>query len=745
MSRPAVYSALRPVYTTPSHGLHAASRLRTITRGRRGVRGVTYATVGSEAREDILRVLGEDRDARWRRDRAAAWSWQFERNPHGDGRATFLVALRDGAIVGVDGVMPTRVRAGPRVIPSVWNVDLAVLRNARGAGVGGALMRRIPRLAELSMAYGISDLSEPLFAKQGWRRIHALSGWNLPLRGDGPPWLARRARKALLSALHGDPRRDPVELRVDVWPDDDALASLWDAVKSGYACAVERDAAYLRWKYRQHPAIRYLPVSAWRGDRLLGLLIARPDPDLAVLVDWVGPAGAVGLLVPLVERGVRALGQRGARAVYLETTDAALAQACQELGFNAVREGMRLRVWAPAHLVDLPWLVTSGDADNDLLHACGTWNLDPPSAPAASHSLRDAPEPVTPPVAPATHPFTWDRLVRRALASPRAVRALRATRRGRATVFMLHRFESLGGRAPEHAPESLRRSLEALRRARVPLMHLDDMLRALRDDDPAADGAVALTIDDGYADVEDVAAPVLESFDAPYAVFLATGFLDGERWFWWDQIEYALDRSARHELTLAGRSLRWEATLASRDTALATLRPTLRAMDDATRAASVRALCEQLDVALPSVPPAPYRPLAWDHVRAMSRRGLARFGPHTRTHPILAREPDARSREEITSSVRRLGALVAAPLDVFCYPDGHADAQGDREASAVRELGLLAALTAEHGWITRDDLHGEKRFTLRRVAWRDDPEYIVRAASGAQETLELGDRLRPGA
>jgi peptidoglycan/xylan/chitin deacetylase (PgdA/CDA1 family)/GNAT superfamily N-acetyltransferase len=703
---------------------------------------VTYAIVGSEAREDILRVLGEDRDARWLHDRAAAWSWQFERNPHADAQTTFLVALRDGAIVGVDGVMPARVRAGPRVVSGAWNVDMAVLRDARGAGHGGALMRRVPRLAELSMAYGISDLSEPLFAKQGWQRVRSLSGWNLPLRGDGPVWLARRARKAHLAALHGDSCRDPVDLRADVWPDDDALASLWDAVKSGYACAVERDAAYLRWKYRQHPAICYLPVSAWRGGKLLGLLIARPDPDLAVVDDWVGPAGAVGLLVPLLERCARALGQRGARAVYLETTDATLAHACRELGFNAVREGMRLRVWAPAHLANLPWLVMSGDGDNDLLHGCGTWNLHAPSLPVTSPPPREAPEPVLPPPVPAARPFTLGRVVRRVLASPRAVRALRATRRGRATVFMLHRFEPLGGRGPEHEPESLRRSLEALRRARVPLMHLDDMLRALRDGDPAADGAVALTVDDGYADVEDVAAPVLESFDAPYAVFLATGFLDHERWFWWDQIEYALDRAARRELTLDGRTLRWEATLASRDVALAALRPVLRAMNDDARTAAVRALCEQLEVALPPAPPAPYRPLAWDQVRAMSRRGLARFGPHTRSHPILARELDARSRSEITASVRRLREVLGAPLDVFCYPDGHADAQGDREAMAVRELGLLAALSAEHGWITRDDLRGEGRFTLRRVAWRDDPEYIVRAASGAQETLELGERLR---
>ena len=48
--------------------------------------------------------------------------------------------------------------------------------------------------------------------------------------------------------------------------------------------------------------------------------------------------------------------------------------------------------------------------------------------------------------------------------------------------------------------------------------------------------SVAITFDDGYADNLHEAAPFLMRSDTPATFFLATGYIGGEREFWWDEL-----------------------------------------------------------------------------------------------------------------------------------------------------------------------------------------------------------------
>jgi len=47
--------------------------------------------------------------------------------------------------------------------------------------------------------------------------------------------------------------------------------------------------------------------------------------------------------------------------------------------------------------------------------------------------------------------------------------------------------------------------------------------------------SVVVTFDDGYADVVDYAAPLLERYQIPATVFVSTGYVGRE--FWWDELE----------------------------------------------------------------------------------------------------------------------------------------------------------------------------------------------------------------
>ena len=701
------------------------------------------ALLGDDARDDILGVLSAERGDAWRSDRAALWPWQFAHNPHGDGRARFIAAVRGAEVVGVNGVMPVRARVGNALVSGAWKLDLAVLPRARRLGLAAEIVSRIPRLADVSVVFGSAPASVRILRRLGWRPGAAVGAWSLPLRVRAPRDVLRVVRSAAIGALYRVSGATAFDVCVGEWPTDQALDALWASVRAGYACAVERDARYLRWKYRHHPALAYLPVSAWRGGRLAGLFIARPAPDLAVVADWVGPSGDMDLLTTLLREVVRSLDDRGARSVYLETSAPAIALACRELGFGAVDGPPLMHVWPGSARVEGPWFVMTGDSDGDLLHGCGAWKL--PAAPTHFGGADLGTPAPLPAVAPRAEPApraSVSRALRAALVAPQMVRALRWTTRGRAAVFMLHRFVGAEGAPPEHDAEALRRTLEALRRSRIRVLQVDELLRGLREGDRTVDGAVALTIDDGYADILDVAAPVFEAMETPYSVFLATEFVDGGRWFWWDKLEFAFCRAGRRALTTLGCTARWDDTPTSREHGLARMRPLLRALDDASRARELAAICERLEVDVPSVPPPGYHPLKWEEIRALERGGLARFGPHTHGHPNLSREPLGRAREEIVHGAERLRREVARPLEVFCYPYGHRDAFGPREEALVEELGFAAALAAEHGTFTREDVRSSRRFALPRVAWRDDTQYVLRVASGSQRALDALDAPR---
>ena len=116
-----------------------------------------------------------------------------------------------------------------------------------------------------------------------------------------------------------------------------------------------------------------------------------------------------------------------------------------------------------------------------------------------------------------------------------------------ATIFMAHRFcvPELG--ISGHDPQNLRRILAQLRKRRYDLISIGEMFRRLRDGEPVK-RAVAFTIDDGYYDAGQVAAPIFADFDCPATVFAVTDFLDGKMWMWWDKIAYIFTETKRTEI-----------------------------------------------------------------------------------------------------------------------------------------------------------------------------------------------------
>src|SRR5258708_37994506 len=139
------------------------------------------------------------------------------------------------------------------------------------------------------------------------------------------------------------------------------------------------------------------------------------------------------------------------------------------------------------------------------------------------------------------------RVLRKAFSIPLFVEALSRLTNTRATIFMLHRFSVPDLSVAGHDPDTLRSVLAHLRRRRYDLISLEELFSKLRDGEPL-NRAIAFTIDDGYFDHVQVAAPIFAEFDCPVTSFLATGFIDGKTWYWFDRPRAIFDTTPRTSL-----------------------------------------------------------------------------------------------------------------------------------------------------------------------------------------------------
>ncbi len=318
------------------------------------------------------------------------------------------------------------------------------------------------------------------------------------------------------------------------------------------------------------------------------------------------------------------------------------------------------------------------------------------------------------------------RTMLRLLALPGPVDALARLTQTDATIFMLHRFSVPDHGINGHNPVALRRNLEFLRKRRYELMPLHELFSRLREGMPLK-RAVAFTIDDGYFDHAQVAAPIFMEFDCPVTCFVTTGFLDRTVWFWWDRLKYIFEESGRAELRarVGVREFRYR-----RDSKDAILRSwwdlNLRCQDasDEDRLACISELSREAEVELPVLPPPRFAPMSWTEVRMLERKGVS-FGPHTVTHPVLGTTSPAQAQWEIVESWSRLSAEVEKPVPVFCYPNGRSQDVGEREMSTVRGLGLWGALMAESGPMSF--------YRFPRSGYTDDLCDLLQCLSGLQK------------
>ena len=255
-------------------------------------------------------------------------------------------------------------------------------------------------------------------------------------------------------------------------------------------------------------------------------------------------------------------------------------------------------------------------------------------------------------------------------------------------------------------------------------------------DGRAPPDAVALTIDDGYANNLLAAKPLLERAGVPATVFIATGMLGGSE-FWWDELaRLVLDTSGGSPLRLRfpDGEREWPVVEESMDADAMRVHRAWRASRDAPTTMRQRAFLELYRLMRALRPDeraavmselgawsgaasvgAPLRSLTEAELAELARGTLVEIGAHTVSHPVLATLPLDAQRSEMFESRARLTDLLDRPITSLAYPFGGPKEYSAGSVAIARELGFDLACANVHGALrpTTD------RHELPRVMIRD--------------------------
>jgi peptidoglycan/xylan/chitin deacetylase (PgdA/CDA1 family) len=228
-----------------------------------------------------------------------------------------------------------------------------------------------------------------------------------------------------------------------------------------------------------------------------------------------------------------------------------------------------------------------------------------------------------------------------------------------------------------------------------------------------------LTFDDGWRDFYEYAFPILERHRVPATVFLPTGYIGTEKWFWSDRLAGLLATgipSPGPDRQGTGPEIVLWKRIADLTGAFETRLEAAIGMLKNRREREIEDVIARMSESCVQDPPTRKRVfLNWQEIREMMGSGLISFGSHTHNHRILVTLEEEEIREELVLSKEILlrEKAVDPSFIPFCYPNGD---WNDRIACMVREAGYHATVSTGSGW----NREGDPAFELKRVAIHQD-------------------------
>jgi peptidoglycan/xylan/chitin deacetylase (PgdA/CDA1 family) len=265
---------------------------------------------------------------------------------------------------------------------------------------------------------------------------------------------------------------------------------------------------------------------------------------------------------------------------------------------------------------------------------------------------------------------------------------------GTGVIFMLHSTVEDAGSYLEQGIRcpvaTLQRTLCWLRDNGVDFVSLDEAVERLGQSPTGK--FCAFTFDDGYADNLTHALPIMESFAAPFTVYVATGMMTGRIDAWWLGLAALIRAQDRIELPDLDRRFDCPDQESKKRTYLA-IEELIHS--DFNALTPVKAAIADGDVDCEAL--ARREGLSTEQLRRLAASPLVTIGAHGERHINLARASVAEAEQDMIASRHALEDIIDREVVHFAYPFGHANACGPREAWIARAAGFRTAVTTRRG------------------------------------------------
>jgi peptidoglycan/xylan/chitin deacetylase (PgdA/CDA1 family) len=235
--------------------------------------------------------------------------------------------------------------------------------------------------------------------------------------------------------------------------------------------------------------------------------------------------------------------------------------------------------------------------------------------------------------------------------------------------------------------------------APVPLESLPQLLADPRD----TRKFVCYTLDDGYRDNLQFAAPVFRKHAVPYTVFVTPGFVDRQHTIWWETLEKLLNEVSEFSFDFgSGPETIFCASRDAKITAFDRVAIHVETGDEDTAVAQIDSAAKACGVDALAIVEAEI--MTQPELDQLLGDPLASLGAHTMTHPNLARVCVERLGEEMRQSAEATSKYLGKPVKTFSYPYGGKRAVSGRETQAAMDHGFALAVTTQPGVLTNQSM-----------------------------------------
>ena len=298
--------------------------------------------------------------------------------------------------------------------------------------------------------------------------------------------------------------------------------------------------------------------------------------------------------------------------------------------------------------------------------------------------------------------FYWQKIVKNQYPMLTSFSRNRLSKEGAiGLVYMLHHItEKNPNGIPTNedlkvSPQFLENIIIKYKRQGLTFLSLDELSEIINSDKIPEHPFIAFTIDDGYLDNYTEALPVFERQQVPFAIFVATDFIDQKAILWWDILENLIlqndsIRIRENEYRCRTFQEKWDV--------YRILREIILCLDPKKLKEALNELFSYYSIDW--YEPIRRQAMTWEQVKTISQHPLCTIGGHTVSHTVMNQLSEEEFRQEVSEGIRKIQAVTGKPILHFAYPYGSPNEIGEREYQLISGFGFKTVFSSFGGCIT---------------------------------------------